>query len=116
LISATKVEQLVGEIAAASREQAQGILQVNIAVSEMNKVVQQNAANAEESASASEEMNGRAGEMKEFVEGLAALVGGGPEQIGITSKNNDREQKMTALLTYHSPRDLIEQRAKRSLK
>jgi len=116
LISATKVEQLVGEIAAASREQAQGILQVNIAVSEMNKVVQQNAANAEESASASEEMNGRAGEMKEFVEGLAALVGGGPEQVGITSKNNDREQKMTALLTYHSPRDLIEQRAKRSLK
>ncbi|MEI6262807.1 MAG: methyl-accepting chemotaxis protein, partial [Deltaproteobacteria bacterium] len=67
LISTTKVEQLVGEIAAASREQYMGIEQVNNAVAEMDKVIQQNAANAEESSSASEQMNGRAGEMKEFV-------------------------------------------------
>ncbi|MCP3952658.1 MAG: methyl-accepting chemotaxis protein, partial [Desulfobacterales bacterium] len=54
--SAGKVGELVGEIAAASNEQAQGIGQVNTAVTEMDKVTQQNAANAEESASASEEM------------------------------------------------------------
>ena len=48
--STTKVGELVGEIAAASGEQAQGIEQVNRAVTEMDKVVQQNAATAEESA------------------------------------------------------------------
>ncbi len=74
--SASKVGELVGEIAAASREQAQGIEQINTAVSEMDKVVQQNAANAEESASASEEMNAQAEEMNGIVDELLLLVGG----------------------------------------
>ena len=74
--SAAKVGELVGEIAAASNEQAQGIGQVNTAVTEMDKIVQQNAANAEESASASEEINAQAEQMKGFVEDLEALVGG----------------------------------------
>lgn len=51
--SAAKAGELVGEIAAASNEQAQGIDQGNKAVGEMDKVTRQNAANAEESASAS---------------------------------------------------------------
>ncbi|MEI6261612.1 MAG: methyl-accepting chemotaxis protein [Deltaproteobacteria bacterium] len=74
--STAKVGKLVGEIAAASTEQAQGIEQVNIAVTEMDKVTQQNAATAEESASASEELNAQAEEMKSFVADLAAMVGG----------------------------------------
>jgi len=74
--SASKVGELVGEIAAASNEQAQGIEQVNTAVAEMDKVVQTNAANSEETASASEEMNAQAEEMKGFVVDLAALVSG----------------------------------------
>ncbi len=45
-----KVGELVAEIAAASEEQVQGIDQVNKAVAEMDKVVQQNAGNAEEMA------------------------------------------------------------------
>ena len=68
--------ELVGEISAASLEQAQGIEQVNKAVSEMDKVIQQNAANAEESASASEEMNAQAYQLKDFVEDLKSLVEG----------------------------------------
>lgn len=43
-----------------NKEQSSGIEQVNIAVSEMDKVVQQNAAVAEESASAAEEMSAQA--------------------------------------------------------
>ena len=39
-------------------------------------MVQQNAANAEESASASEEMNAQAGQMKQMVNELVILVGG----------------------------------------
>ncbi len=74
--SSAKVGELVGEIAAASNEQAQGIGQVNSAVTEMDKIVQQNAANAEESASASEEMNAQAEQMQGFVQDLIALVGG----------------------------------------
>jgi methyl-accepting chemotaxis protein len=71
-----KSGELVGEIAAASREQAQGIEQVSKAITEMDRVVQQNAANAEESASASEEMNAQAESMKEYVRDLVAIVGG----------------------------------------
>ncbi len=73
--SAKKVGELVGEISAASNEQAEGIEQVNKAVVEMDKVVQQNAANAEESASASEEMNAQAEQMKSSVSELVAMVG-----------------------------------------
>jgi len=74
-VSSKKVGELVGEIAAASNEQAQGIDQINKAVAEMDKVVQQNAANAEESASASEEMNAQAEMMKGFVNELVVLIG-----------------------------------------
>ena len=75
--SSAKIGGLVDEIAAASNEQSQGVEQVNIAVAEMDKVVQQNAANAEESASASEEMNAQAEQMKAMVNDLVGLIEGG---------------------------------------
>ena len=50
--------------------------QVNMAVSEMDKVTQSNAANAEESASAAEELNAQAETLKEAVASLQQLVGG----------------------------------------
>jgi methyl-accepting chemotaxis protein len=74
--SAGKVAGLLGEITAASREQAQGIEEVNKAVVEMDKVTQQNASNAEESASASEELSAQAEQMKSMVDELLVLVGG----------------------------------------
>jgi methyl-accepting chemotaxis protein len=74
--SAGKITTLIAEISAASKEQAQGIDQVNTAVSEMDKVVQQNAADSEESASAAEELSSQAEEMKKMVAELTELVGG----------------------------------------
>jgi methyl-accepting chemotaxis protein len=74
--SSAKVAELVGEIAAASAEQAQGIEQVNKAAVEMDKITQGNAANAEESASASEELSAQAQTMQGFVEEMARMVGG----------------------------------------
>ncbi|WP_287152426.1 methyl-accepting chemotaxis protein [Candidatus Solincola tengchongensis] len=62
-----KVYNLVGEIAAAAREQMQGIEQVNQAMGEMDKVTQQNAAAAEEAASASEELAAQASQLQEMV-------------------------------------------------
>jgi methyl-accepting chemotaxis protein len=73
--NAKKIGELVGEIAAASREQSQGIEQINLALGQMDKVTQSNAANAEQTASAAEEMNGQAGRMHDFVEDLQKVVG-----------------------------------------
>ncbi|MBI5606592.1 MAG: hypothetical protein HY879_24945 [Deltaproteobacteria bacterium] len=70
-----KVAKLVDEISAASKEQAQGIEQITKAVSEMDRVVQMNASSAEESASASEQLNTQAEQMKEFVEDLVRAIG-----------------------------------------
>jgi len=71
-----KVTQLVGEIAVASDEQAQGIDQVNNAVAQMDRVTQANAANAEESASASEELSAQARELHDMVSLLIRTVRG----------------------------------------
>jgi methyl-accepting chemotaxis protein len=65
---------LVDEIAEASREQAEGIGSVSQAVTDMDSVVQQNAANAEASASAAEQMNAQAERMKEHLNELVVLV------------------------------------------
>ncbi|MHB8066568.1 MAG: HAMP domain-containing methyl-accepting chemotaxis protein [Desulfobaccales bacterium] len=75
-ISTGKVKELVGEIAAASMEQAQGVDQINRAVTDMNQVIQKVAANAEESASASEELNAQSAQMQGVVAELGAMVGG----------------------------------------
>jgi len=72
----TKIGCLVEEIASASDEQVHGIEQVGRAVTEMDKVTQRTAANAEESASASEEMNAQAVTMKDIVVRLTAVVDG----------------------------------------
>jgi methyl-accepting chemotaxis protein len=71
-----KVKELVAEIAAASKEQAQGTDQINTAANEMNRVVQQVAANAEESAAASKELTSQSDRMKGMMEELATMVGG----------------------------------------
>jgi methyl-accepting chemotaxis protein len=76
LESTDKVGDLVGEIAAASGEQSQGIEQINHNTSTMDKVTQQVAANAEESAASSEEMAGQAVALQEMVHELTALVNG----------------------------------------
>jgi methyl-accepting chemotaxis protein len=77
----------VDEIASASDQQARGIEQVNAAVVEMDSVVQKNAANAQESASASEEMHARAGQITEIIEQLATLVRGRGKGAGDRRRN-----------------------------
>ena len=94
--SATSMTQLIASIAEASREQAQGIEQLNRAVAEVDKVVQHNAANAEESASASEEMNAQAYQMRSFVAELDQLVGG-------KAKDKRKEIETAEALLTHEP-------------
>jgi methyl-accepting chemotaxis protein len=55
-----KVTSLVGEIAVASNEQAEGITQINQGLSQIDDVTQQNTASAEESAASAEELASQA--------------------------------------------------------
>ena len=90
-----KTTNLVGEIAAASAEQAQGIDQVNTAVNQMDKVTQQNAAGAEESASAAEELHRQAQHMNQVVEKLSALVGGQAESLSADRFSGTATRKLS---------------------
>ena len=76
VVKARKVDELVAEIATASEEQNQGIGQVTTAVSQMDKVTQANAASAEETASAAEELNAQSEVMRDTVRSLRQLVDG----------------------------------------
>jgi methyl-accepting chemotaxis protein len=86
--SANKINELVGEIAAASQEQAQGIGQVSKAMNDMDKVTQSNAAGAEESASAAEELSAQAGQLHGYVLALRDMVGGAERAQGAPSQGH----------------------------
>jgi methyl-accepting chemotaxis protein len=102
ITSAGKVGELIDEIATASKEQANGISQVSIAVAEMNGVTQQTAANAEESASASEELNAQAQQMKSYVNDLSAVVNGSTQQtIGEQTTLHHEAPKTAAPVRKH---------------
>ena len=74
--SVQRVTDIMGEIAAASAEQADGIEQVNRAVSQMDEVTQQNAALVEEAAAAAGSMQDQAADLKRAVSAFR-LPGGG---------------------------------------
>jgi hypothetical protein len=63
VLSVEKVSALIAEIAQASQEQSAGIGQVNSAVTQMQRVVERNAAMVEHAARATETMNGQAAEL-----------------------------------------------------
>lgn len=67
---------LNGEISTASREQEQGIMQINRALNEMDKITQANAAAAEESAASAEELNQQAKVMDNAVKQLNSIIRG----------------------------------------
>ena len=68
VLGVKKVGDIVGEIAAASAEQSQGIEQVNQAVSQMDEITQQNAALAEEASAASVSMSDQSNNMTQLLE------------------------------------------------
>ena len=62
-----KVGDLVGEMAASSNEQAQGIAQISQGLGQIDQVTQQNTATAEETAAAAEELSGQADELRALI-------------------------------------------------
>ncbi|AKM05078.1 methyl-accepting chemotaxis protein [Burkholderia pyrrocinia] len=62
-----RVTDIMGEIAAASDEQSRGIEQVNLAITQMDEVTQQNAALVEEAAAASKSLEEQGSQLAESV-------------------------------------------------
>lgn len=74
---AQQVDALVSEVATASKEQSQGIQQLNAAVGVVDRVTQSNAATAEESAASAEELRAHANAQSRAVADLLELIGEG---------------------------------------
>jgi methyl-accepting chemotaxis protein len=70
-----EVDRLISEVAGASAEQSEGLSQINMAVSQLDKVTQSNAACAEETAAAAQDLNSRSTELSNASRDLARLVG-----------------------------------------
>ncbi|MHC4182377.1 MAG: methyl-accepting chemotaxis protein [Planctomycetota bacterium] len=75
-----KVGDLTGEISAASQKQANGFTLANKAVKEIDRVIQQNAVNAEETESISEELTAQVQSMKVQVRVLSSQTGSASSQ------------------------------------
>ncbi|OQX21833.1 MAG: hypothetical protein BWK80_32090 [Desulfobacteraceae bacterium IS3] len=74
--NAVEIGNWVTKISEASGEQFERIEQISKSLGEINRITQQNAADSQHSASASEEMNTQAKQMKVFVDELAKIIGG----------------------------------------
>jgi methyl-accepting chemotaxis protein len=66
-LAVSRVTDIMAEIAAASTEQSRGIEQVNVAITQMDNVTQQNAALVEEAAAASRSMEDQGAQLNEVV-------------------------------------------------
>ncbi len=73
--TSSKAGSLVNDIADALNDKAWTIDQMNAGVSEIDHITQQNAANAEETASASHEIRVHAEKLSELTDTLVSLVG-----------------------------------------
>jgi methyl-accepting chemotaxis protein len=93
LAKVRQVDELVTEVAGASREQTKGIAQINTSIGQMDKITQSNAATAEESAAAAEELNSQAEVMKRSVVELLQVMGGKNQTAASKSAVNRRRDK-----------------------
>ncbi len=69
---------LMGEVSAASRDQAQGLAQLHVAVGRIDQVTQSNAASSEETAAASQELLGLSRALEEMIRDLVGRIGAPP--------------------------------------
>ncbi len=65
--SVMELRTLVEDVSKGSKEQANGIAQINTGLSQIEDVVQSNSANAEENAAASEELSAQANKLKQLI-------------------------------------------------
>ena len=88
-----QVNEIVAEIAAASREQSIGIGQVNTAISQMDAMTQQNAAMVEQTATASQTMGNMAIQLTELVQYFKVDAPHGSRILNTTSTGSIAENR-----------------------
>lgn len=88
----THVSGLAQEISNASKEQAQGVAEINKAMGQLDSVTQQNAATSEETASAAEELSAQAVSLREAVEQLVETVQGTSSSVASESTRTNANQ------------------------
>ncbi|MBC7858543.1 MAG: MCP four helix bundle domain-containing protein [Burkholderiaceae bacterium] len=104
--SVRHVTDIMGEIAAASREQEAGIEQINQAITEMDNVTQQNAALVEEAAAAAQSMQEQAGNLAQVVsvfklDGMRAVAA--PRAVRSVAAPAPRKAKVAPLKLKAAP-------------
>ena len=102
------VTDLIAEIAAASQEQSSGIAQVNMAVTQMEQVVQQNASLVEEATAATESMKDQAGSLLQTVSRFKL---GGEEGSGYANARAAEPRPSTHGPAARKPRNWAERPA-----
>jgi len=99
---AAQVKTLVDEVNMGSQEQARGLDQISKAIVQMEQVTQKVAANAEESASAAEELNAQSESLKQVVTRLTSMVGGsGSHDDPAHRRTPESPAKKPAVQTRH---------------
>src|SRR5690606_3362682 len=82
LNSVNRVSDIIGEITAASLEQSQGIEQVNVAITQLDQMTQQNSALVEESAAAAQSLQDQAGRLAQAVSAFKLGQGESAREAG----------------------------------
>ena len=109
--STEKVATLIEQVSIASQEQQSGISQLFASIKEMDKVTQQNAASAEETASSTYELQSQADSMKRIVGHLTHLSGESRSAgfTSNTSSNNLSQSDMAFHNIANKPQQFPEQ-------
>ncbi|MGE4377820.1 MAG: methyl-accepting chemotaxis protein [Burkholderiaceae bacterium] len=85
-----RVSDIVGEIAAASREQSGGIAQINQAVTHLDSVTQQNAALVEQTSAASNALQEQARQLAALAAAFKVEAQGGGWAVGTATRGSGR--------------------------
>jgi methyl-accepting chemotaxis protein len=94
------VDELMGQLAASSREEAQGIAQLTTTAQSLDAVTQSNAAHAEEGAAVATELSNQSAVLLAAVAELHALVSGGARlDIG----ESESESEASSMTTNRGP-------------
>ena len=101
LSAVQEVDGMVGEIASASHEQAQGVTEINKAINQLDQVTHQNTKVSQQAAHSSEALRNQSGELKEMVSDLFHLINGQeqfPSSVSsqVVSLDQKREEMKSA--------------------
>jgi methyl-accepting chemotaxis protein len=101
--SVGQVNQMVGEIATACQEQAQGVQEINKAMGQLDQVTQQNAAASQQAASSAEQLQAQTAELRSVVNSLTYTVMGAegghqaPSSTGFTQPSRKTVKNVISL-------------------